>query len=159
MNIESHDYKLTEPEKKYRIIKMEIPDHILEILHNEEAECSIFPTVIDREGGKNDIFNCQIFWPQNGEPQLIIHCIQERFRKRECKLKIRWMIIGYITNFNFNNIDFNIKFEVQENDYNNQTILNSKFDSSVLCFGIPILRKFDDSNNSLLSDIIFSMMK
>jgi hypothetical protein len=149
-NIENHEYKLTNKTERYEIFKMDIPEHILEILQNEEAECSIFPTIIDREGVKKDIFNCQIFWPQNDNPKLIIHCIQERFRKRECKLKIRWMIIGYVTNFNLNNLDFNINFEVQKNENNDQTILNSEYKPSILCFGVPVIRNLDVLNNSLI---------
>ncbi|CAB4445881.1 unnamed protein product [Rhizophagus irregularis] len=90
------------------------------------------------------------------DPKLIIHCIQKKFRKRECKLKIIWMIIGYDINFDFNHSDFNVKLKVLKNEFNvsnQQAItkqLDLEYDSSILCFGIPVLSKLDSSNNSLV---------
>jgi hypothetical protein len=149
-SIEDYSYKL--PESGSQLINL--PKNILEILQNEEADCNIFATVFDKE--EKDIFCCQIIWPQNEDPRLIIHCIQKKSRKCECKLKIRWMVVGYGVNFNFNFSDSNIKLRVLKNDFkasNHQAItkqLDLKYNSSDLYFGIPILNKLDDSNNSLI---------
>jgi hypothetical protein len=149
-SIEDYSYELSEPGSQLR----DIPKNILEILQNKEADCNIFTTVIDK--GKKDIFVCQIIWPPNEDPRLIIHCIQKKFRKRECKLKIMYMIVGYDMNFDFNHSDFNVKLKVLENNFsasNHQAITESldlEYDSSILCFGIPILNKLDDTNNSLV---------
>ncbi|PKC06030.1 hypothetical protein RhiirA5_378152 [Rhizophagus irregularis] len=127
-------------------------DNILEILQNKDAECSIFATVIDKK--QKDIFNCQVVWSSTEDPKLIIHCFQNKFRKRQCKLKIMWMIVGYNTSFDFNHLDFDIELEVLKNDFNasnHQAIakpLDLKYNPSVLCFGIPVLSKLDTSNNS-----------
>ncbi|GBC36510.1 hypothetical protein GLOIN_2v1786313 [Rhizophagus irregularis DAOM 181602=DAOM 197198] len=126
--------------------------NILEILQNKDAECSIFATVIDKK--QKDIFNCQVVWSSTEDPKLIIHCFQNKFRKRQCKLKIMWMIVGYNTSFDFNHLDFDIELEVLKNDFNasnHQAIakpLDLKYNPSVLCFGIPVLSKLDTSNNS-----------
>ncbi|PKY55869.1 hypothetical protein RhiirA4_475670 [Rhizophagus irregularis] len=91
------------------------------------------------------------------DPKLIIHCIQKKFRKRECKLKIMWMIVGYDINFDFNHSDLNVKLKILKNEFNvsNQQAITKQlgleyYDSSILCFGIPVLSKLDRSNNSLV---------
>src|SRR5205809_5741276 len=89
----------------HQTFKLNIPGNILEILQNKDADCNIFATVIDKKG--KDIFSCQIIWPSNKDPRLIIHCIQKKFRKRECKLKVKWIVVGYDLKFDFNHSDFN----------------------------------------------------
>jgi hypothetical protein len=149
-SIEDYSYKLSESGSQL----INLPENILEILQNKEADSNIFATVIDKK--EKDVFSCQLVWPSNEDPRLIIHCIQKRFRKRECKLKIRWMIVGYDVNFNFNYSDPNIKVRILKNDFkatNHQDItepLDLEYNPSVLCFGIPVLSKLDSSNNSLV---------
>ncbi|CAB4494229.1 unnamed protein product [Rhizophagus irregularis] len=149
--ISTEDYDYKNLEEIYEL--KNIPKVILKTLQNEDADCSIFATVIDDR--KNVTFNCQIYWPPKKDPKLIIHCIQKKFRKYECKLKIMLMIIGYDINFNFNYPDFNFQLEVQRIDFNssktkfNKISLGLEGDSSY-CFGIPILRKLNTSNNSLV---------
>jgi hypothetical protein len=148
VNTEDCNYKLSKSGRQV----INVPGNILEILRNKEADCNIFATVIDKK--ERDIFNCQVIWLPNEDPKLIIHCIQKKFRERECKLKIGWMVIGYDINFNFNNSDFNIKLNVLKNDINELNCkdviksLSFEYDSSVLCFGIPVINKSDSSNNS-----------
>ncbi|CAB4442683.1 unnamed protein product [Rhizophagus irregularis] len=152
-NTEDYTYYLFEPSRIHHTFKLNIPKNILEILRHKDADCSIFATAIDKK--EKDIFNCQVFWPQNEDPSLLIHCIQKKFRKRKCKLMIRWMIIGYDINFDFHS-DHNVKLKVLKNEFNEsnqQAItkqLDLEYDSSILCFGIPILNNLDDSNNSLI---------
>ncbi|GES95403.1 hypothetical protein GLOIN_2v1786313 [Rhizophagus clarus] len=93
-----------------------------------------------------------LFTSIEDNPRLIIHCIQKKFRGRECKLKIRRVM----TNFDFNRSDLNVKLKILKNEFNatnDKTIvkpLDLEYDSSILCFGIPVLRKLDDSSNSLV---------
>ncbi|GBB83464.1 hypothetical protein RclHR1_01020005 [Rhizophagus clarus] len=150
LSTESYEYKLTKP-GRYNIL--DTPKDILEILQDKVADCSIFATVVDKSKVNNDIFNCQILWPPNQDPKLVINCIQKKFRERKCKLKVMLMIIGYDTTFNFDRPDFNIQFKVEKYEYNE---LNSQAKKHLLesdssfCFGIPVLRKLDDLNNSLI---------
>jgi hypothetical protein len=152
-NTEDYTYYLFEA-GMHQAFKLNIPENILEILQHKDAECNIFATIIDKK--ERDIFNCQVFWPPNEDPKLIIHCIQKKFRKRECNLKIMWMIVGYNINFNFNHSDFNVKLEVLKNDFNSSNCqaiaetLDMEYNPSVLCFGIPVISKLDSSNNSLV---------
>ncbi|CAB4442636.1 unnamed protein product [Rhizophagus irregularis] len=149
-NTEDYTYYLFEPSRIHHTFKLNIPKNILEILRHKDADCSIFATAIDKK--EKDIFNCQVFWPQNEDPKFIIHCIQKKFRKRKM---IRWMIIGYDINFDFHS-DHNVKLKVLKNEFNEsnqQAItkqLDLEYDSSILCFGIPILNNLDNSNNSLI---------
>jgi hypothetical protein len=56
------------------------------------------------------------------------------------------MIIGYDINFNCS--DFNIQLEVQKDHFNAsncQKLLDLEYDSSVLCFGVPVLSKLNSS--------------
>ncbi|CAB4428302.1 unnamed protein product [Rhizophagus irregularis] len=151
-NTEDYTYHLSVP-RIHHTFKLNIPKNILEILHHKDAECSIFATVIGKK--EKDIFNCQVFWPSNEDPRLIIHCIQKKFRKHKCKLIIRWMIIGYDINFDFRS-DHNVKLKILKNDFsssNNQVIIKPfdlEYESSALYFGIPILNNLDNSNNSLI---------
>lgn len=130
----------------------DIPKETLKFVQNEEVDCNIFATVVDKEEVKNDIFNCQILWPSKGDPKLIIHCIQKKFKKRNCKLEIRWMVIGYDLNFDFKS-NFNGQLEVQTFNFNaskcKKDLKVLKCDSSVLCFGMSKLNKLDPSNNCL----------
>ncbi|CAB4442229.1 unnamed protein product [Rhizophagus irregularis] len=152
-NIEDYTYYLLENAKP-KVFRLNIPENILKIMQNEDADCSIFATIIDKK--EKDIFNCQIIWSQNEDPKLAIHCIQKKFKKRKCELRINWMIIGYDLNFDFDDSEFNIQLKVQKEYFNasagSQTIIKSldiDNDSSVLCFGIPVLNKLNSSNNSL----------
>ncbi|PKC09961.1 hypothetical protein RhiirA5_414962 [Rhizophagus irregularis] len=149
-SIEDYSYKL--PESGSQLIN--ISENILEILQNKDADCNIFATIIDKK--EKDVFSCQIIWSPNEDPNLIIHCIQKKFRKCECKLKIKWMVVGYDIKFDFNHSDFNVKLKVLKNEFNisNQQAvikqLNLEYDSSVLCFGIPVLSKLNSLKNSLV---------
>ncbi|UZO11343.1 uncharacterized protein OCT59_002914 [Rhizophagus irregularis] len=140
-SVEDYSYKLLESGSQL----INIPEKFLEILQCKDSDCNIFATVVDKN--EKDIFNCQVVWPPNEDPKLLIHCIQKKFRKHECKLNIRWMIIGYDINFNFNNSEFNFKLKVLRNIFNasnHQTIvipLELEYNPSVLCFGIPVLRE------------------
>src|SRR5207244_3284281 len=110
---------------------------------------NIFATVICTNKAKGDVFHCQILWQLNEDPSVIIHCIQKEFKKRECKLKIRLMIIGYDINLDLNRPIMN----VQKHEFNASGCQSFKLDlddSTALCFGIPVLRKLDSSNNSLV---------
>ncbi|PKC61674.1 hypothetical protein RhiirA1_464680 [Rhizophagus irregularis] len=124
------------------------------ILQHKDTECSIFAIVIDKK--EKDIFNCQVVLSSNEDPKLIIHCFQKKFKKRKCKSKIMWMIIGYDISFDFNHLDLDFKLEVLKNDFNasnHQDIakpLDLEYNPSILCFGIPVLNKLDSSINSLI---------
>ncbi|PKY12334.1 hypothetical protein RhiirB3_423989 [Rhizophagus irregularis] len=151
LSTESYEYKLLKPGSHEILELKNIPKDILEILKDKAADCSIFATVVDEKN--NDIFNCQIFWPPNQEPKLIIHCIQKKFKERKCKLKIMLMIVGYDVTFNFDRPDFNIHFKIERHYFHASDIQTKKYileTDSAHCFGIPVLRKLDDSNNSLI---------
>ncbi|GES95312.1 hypothetical protein GLOIN_2v1594955 [Rhizophagus clarus] len=153
LSAESYEYKLIKLGSHNILELKNIPKDILEILRDKVADCSIFATVVDKNIVNDDIFNCQVLWPPNQDPKLIIHCIQKKFRECKCKLKVMLMIIGYDINFDFGRSDFNIQFKVERHDYNasnNQTQKYLLESDSSICFGIPVLRKFDDSNSSLV---------
>ncbi|PKC01675.1 hypothetical protein RhiirA5_381540 [Rhizophagus irregularis] len=152
-NTKDHKYFLVEYAKP-RVIGLDIPENILKIIQNKDADCNIFATVIDKK--EKDIFNCQVIWSQNEDPRLVIHCIQKKFKQRKCKLRISWMVIGYDLNFDLSHSEFNIQLKVQ-NEYfkatGHQTIIKSldlEDNSSVLCLGIPVLSKLNSSNDSLV---------
>ncbi|CAB4411026.1 unnamed protein product [Rhizophagus irregularis] len=147
-SIEDYSYKL--PESRSQLIN--IPENILEILQNKDADCNIFATIIDKK--EKDVFSCQIIWSPNEDPRLRIHCIQKKFRKRKCKLKIKWMVVCYDIKFDFNH---SVKLKVLKDEFNisNQQAvikqLDLEYDSSVLCFGIPVLvGKLNSLKNSLV---------
>ncbi|CAB4430327.1 unnamed protein product [Rhizophagus irregularis] len=142
--------------------ELNIPPNILKIIQNKAADCNIFATVIDVDESKNAFFTCQVLCPPDGKPSLIIHCIQKKFRKRKCDLKINWMIIGFYTNFNFILSDFNTQLNILKNDFDissnqnlmiNPHLLDFEYDSlieDIPCFGIPVLTKLEPSNISLV---------
>ncbi|GBC08425.1 hypothetical protein RclHR1_00810017 [Rhizophagus clarus] len=158
--------------------ELKIPDFISETYYNKEADCSVFATVIDTERTKKDCFCCQILCPSIGNPKLLIHCIQkrQRFRNRECNLRVRWMIIGYVTNFNFNQLDFNIQLKVQSDKFISSNcrkqyvkyLLDFEYRKNFHCIGIPIIKDppkdsfvighhfFNDQENRKIGSYIFS---
>src|SRR5581483_10157609 len=112
-------------------------------------------------------FNCQVLWPPGKRPSLIIHCIKNKINnnnniKRDCKLKIGWMIIGYDgydTESNFILPDFNVRLKVIKNDFNlsnNPTMFktfhvkNNSLMRKPICIGIPVLNNLDYSNDSII---------
>jgi hypothetical protein len=153
-NTEDYTYYLFEYAKP-KVFLLNIPENILKVIQNKDNDCNIFATVMDKK--EKDNFNCQVIWTQYEDPRLVIHCIQKKIKKRECKLRISWMIIGFDLNFDFSHSEFNIQLKVQKYHFNAstgcQTIIKSldlEHDSSVLCFGIPILSKLNSTNNSLI---------
>ncbi|CAB5367232.1 unnamed protein product [Rhizophagus irregularis] len=129
---------------------------------DREADCNIFVTVIDMTELKNDFFTCQVFCPSDRKSSLIIHCVQNKFKRHKCKLKIRWMVIGYCTYFNSILLNSNIKFKVLKNYFNrlkNQImisleLLDFEYDlyarKTFLCLGSLVLTELDSSNRSLV---------
>ncbi len=162
--IENFNYNLKEFGRP-KVFELNINDNnissnISKIIQNKDADCNFFATVIDAKEVKNDIFNCQILYPPGAKkPRLIIHCIQNKFKERECKLKIGWMVIGYDINFNLFHQDFNIQLNIYKKDLSIQSLdYKEEFfnleDNSLIkkipCFGIPVLSKLDSSNISLV---------
>src|SRR5581483_2237743 len=107
---------------KPKILKLNIPS---DFLKNNDKDYNIFATVVDKTKSKNDFFTCQVYWPQNGKPSLLIHCVQKRFKKRVCNLKIGWMVIGYDTDFTFILTDLNTQLKILKNDQNDFNTLNN----------------------------------
>ncbi|CAB4436188.1 unnamed protein product [Rhizophagus irregularis] len=144
------------------IMQLNMPQNILKMVIDREADCNIFATVIDTTELKNGFFTCQVFCPPDRKPSLIIHCVQNKFKRRKCELKIGWMVIGYCTDFNSILLSSNIKLKVLKNDFNtlsNQIMIGSElldfeYDSyarkTFLCLGSPVLTKLDTSNSSLV---------
>ncbi|RIA91145.1 hypothetical protein C1645_768268 [Glomus cerebriforme] len=159
LNFDEFEYQLEKPDRP-RIYELDMPSNILEIVRNEDSDCNIFATVIDKNETKNDFFSHQVLFPPNGKPRLLIHCIQNKFKKRKCHLIIGWMIIGYYTNFNFILRNFDVQLETFRNgfkstkkQYNNKDFLDFKYNSTldkVSCLGIPILKELKSSNHSLV---------
>jgi hypothetical protein len=158
LKTEVFDYNSSKTGGKFEL--RNIPQNISKIFQDKEAECNIFATVVDTEETKRDTFSWKILYPsnENEHPRIIIHCIQET-QKRNYKLKVNWMIVGYDINFNFILSDFNIQLKVLEDYFeastnkpsiDNKKILDFEHDEEILCFGIPVLRKFDFSNSSLI---------
>jgi hypothetical protein len=158
---DTKDYKYNSDESGepgiIELKKIGIPSNISKILLNKEAECNVFATVVDTEESRNDFFTCQILLPQNGKSSLIIHCIQRNIKKREYKLNIGIMIVGYDTNFDFTRSDINVQLKVLEHKINassnqifNMDLLDFEYKNGPPYIGIPVLSKSDSSNNSLV---------
>ncbi|CAG8586561.1 11612_t:CDS:2 [Funneliformis mosseae] len=151
--VETIDY-LLEAHGKPKVVELvNIPPNVLKIVHNKEADCNFFATVIDTKDGKNDFFHCQILYSSDEQPSLIIHCIQNEFKKRECKLKIRWMVVGYRTDLDFALRDFDVQLHIERHDFDasknaimsNRELL--KFKPSLknfAIFGIPVLNHLEN---------------
>lgn len=137
-----------------------MPSNVSKIIQNKEADCNIFATVVDITESKNDFFTCQVFFPPGGMPSLIIHCVQKRFKPRQCKLKIGWMVIGYCTDISSALLYSDIQLKVLKTDFtHNQEMTkdvlldfeyNSYITKTPLCLGMPMLTKLDSSNYSLV---------
>ncbi|CAB4415373.1 unnamed protein product [Rhizophagus irregularis] len=149
--IETCDLVLEEYRKPINF-KLEFPTDIKKIIKNKDVNCKIFATVTDITKSKNDFFTCQVLCPSDGRlPSLIIHRVQNPFKifkKRECKLHIGWMVIGYYRDFYF---DFSTRLKIQKNDFNAPDTDNLiEYDSKVpICLGTPVLSEYP-KNESLI---------
>ncbi|CAB4376447.1 unnamed protein product [Rhizophagus irregularis] len=171
--IEDITYELKEFGKP-QVFKLDIPPKISKIVQNKKTDCNIFATVLDTDEN-DDFFNYQIFHPPKGIPSLIIHCVQKRFRKRECRLRIGWMIVGYHTDFNSIFTDSNIQLKVLKSNFNasgyqifSMNLLYSgdfedfeefEYRKGLSCIGIPVLSKLDSSSNSLVIGHFFNIQE
>ncbi|PKC01872.1 hypothetical protein RhiirA5_402643 [Rhizophagus irregularis] len=158
---ENCDYYLNESGRHKNFELKNIPQNILEIIHDEESDCDIFATVVDTNANSKKVFfNCQILRKPNTKPSIIIHGIQKSFQKRRYNLKIKMMIIGYDKDFNFILPD-TISVELIKNVYDPQNLLefysiplkqklNSMVTNGIPFFGIPVLSNLDSSNKSII---------
>ncbi|PKK62661.1 hypothetical protein RhiirC2_759286, partial [Rhizophagus irregularis] len=137
------------------IVDLPLRGKICETIKKEEADCSIFATIVGDE--KNNFYNCQIYHPRKGneKPKLIIHCYQKN-QKRHI-LKIGFMIIGYGFDFPNDENDENdenddTRLEVHYQDYqhlNGQELTQFIFDQNTF-LGIPVLNELNDLDKSFL---------
>jgi hypothetical protein len=173
---ENFKYRLEEfgKPKKFELNNKDIPQNILTMIQNKEADCNIFATVTDMTELKDDFFTCQVLCPSSSscsshppcpppscscppsKPSLLIHCIQKNNKKRDCNLNIKWMVVGYYTDFNFIFSNFNVRLKIFEDKImpDNQPIVNAlnfNYDPYVSpCFGIPVLTEQTLSNKSIV---------
>ncbi|POG65381.1 hypothetical protein GLOIN_2v1666809, partial [Rhizophagus irregularis DAOM 181602=DAOM 197198] len=153
LTTENHNCVFEEFRKPIQL-SLNLPNKIAKIIKNKDIDSKIFATVTDISKSKNDFFTCQVLCPSDGKlPSLIIHRVQnsfEIFKRRECKLKIGWMIIGYYRDFNF---DYNTRLDILHYDYDSNapdTDNLIEYDSKVpICLGIPVVREYPN-NESLV---------
>jgi hypothetical protein len=130
-----------------------IPYSILTIIQNKDADCDIFATV---ENSKDGVINCQILRPEKEEPEFLIQYIQ---KENDIKLYIKYMAIGYDTEFKYIYSD-DKRVELRKFVYDTE---NCEFDSIPIqrelvsmisngnpFFGFPILNNLNSSNDSLV---------
>ncbi|CAG8492567.1 2803_t:CDS:2 [Funneliformis mosseae] len=163
--IEDRDFQLEEIGYP-KIIELNMPEFISEMIQDKETDCNIFATVVDKGSdfynSNDDFFNCQVLHSPGADPRLIIHCIQKGVKKRKCKLKIGWMVIGYYKDLNLILTDFDVQLKIIETDFNDNAqvmyykeYLNLEHDDDSLnkkipCIGIPVIDRLDSSNRSLV---------
>ncbi|PKC13542.1 hypothetical protein RhiirA5_496063 [Rhizophagus irregularis] len=174
-NIEFFKCRIEEFGRPKKFELLYIPENVLNMIQNKDADCNIFATVTDMTELKNDFFTCQVLCSSScsslppcpssscscppSKPSLLIHCVQNKFKKRECNLKIKWMVVGYYTDFNFTLSDFNVQLKIFENkiasdSYTMINTINFNYDNHVIkfpfCFGMPVLDKLTPSNSSIV---------
>ncbi|POG77635.1 hypothetical protein GLOIN_2v1815663 [Rhizophagus irregularis DAOM 181602=DAOM 197198] len=155
--------------RKFELLKSDnIPENILNIIQNEEADCDFFATAVDiNQDSKNVFFTCQIL-KQKAEdgkkiiPSIIIHAIQKEFQPCEYNLKIVLMVVGYDIEFDYISADNCIEVVKGQYSQNTQNIQNKMLHSLTLettnhlmgtnypFFGISILNNLNDPNDSLI---------
>ncbi|RGB35220.1 hypothetical protein C1646_742394 [Rhizophagus diaphanus] len=157
--IENH-YRLEYGEQK--IIELPLPERVLKTIKKEDAECSVFATVVDDDEKRNNYFDCQIYFPRNERPRLIIHRCQRKHKHPKCKIRIGFMIIVNDIDFNFNRVN-EMYLKVRYQDYhksNNQELYNFKFEFNLneldSFLGIPILRELNNKDESIIIGHYFS---
>ncbi|CAB5376230.1 unnamed protein product [Rhizophagus irregularis] len=127
--------------------------NILEIIDDEEVACDVFASVYeDNKNSKNVFFNCQILREPSAKPSIIIHGFQNKFKQCKYNLKVRIMVIGYDTNFNFilpNTVGVELIKDVYDpqkpSEFHSiplQRKLDSMLAKNIPFFGIPVLENF-----------------
>ncbi|RGB25100.1 hypothetical protein C1646_821229 [Rhizophagus diaphanus] len=155
---EDYDYELYELGRHGIFELRNLPDNILEIILNEEADSDVFATVADTDEYSKAFFNCQIFKKQKAIPIIIIHGIQEKFKQLKYQLKIKIMVIGF--DIYFNHILSDTSVFLYKDEYKSKSSclfdsMNYKLEYELITgntpfLGIPILNRLDSSNNSLI---------
>jgi hypothetical protein len=158
--VENYEYFIYKPGMCGTFILKNMPQNILNIILNKDADCDIFAAVIDADVDSREvIFNCQILYSSNLKPCIIIHGIQKQFQEHKYKLKVGIMIIGYDINFSHIASDISVLSEKFVYNSQNQCMfdsmpleynLDSMMKSHNPFLGIPILNSYDSSNKSLV---------
>jgi hypothetical protein len=156
---EDYNYELYELGRHGIFELRDLPENILEIILDEEADSDIFATVIDTDdNAKNVFFNCQIFKKPNTKPSIIIHGIQRKFMRLNYQLKIKIMVVGFDIHFNHILSDTSVYLYKDEYKSESSCLFNSmnyKLEHELITgnipfLGIPVLNRLDSSNNSLI---------
>ncbi|CAB4426254.1 unnamed protein product [Rhizophagus irregularis] len=155
---EDYDYELYELGRHGIFELRNLPDNILEIILNEEADSDVFATIVDTDEYSKAFFNCQILKKQKAIPTIIIHGIQEKFKQLKYQLKIKIMVIGF--DIYFNHILSDTSVLLYKDEYKSKSSclfdsMNYKLEYELITgntpfLGIPILNRLDSSNNSLI---------
>ncbi|GBB96282.1 hypothetical protein RclHR1_27170002 [Rhizophagus clarus] len=156
---EDYDYCLYELGRHGIFELRNIPENILEIILNKEADCDVFATVVDtNEYSANVFFNCQILKKPKAKPSIIIHGVQKKFKQLKYRLKIKIMVIGFDIYFNHILSDTSVYLYKDEYKSKSSCLFNSmshKLEHELITgnipfLGIPILNNLDSENNSLI---------
>jgi hypothetical protein len=146
-----------------RIVELSLPERVLKIIKKEDAECSVFATVVDDDEKRNNFFNCQIYYPKNERPRLIIHRCQKKHQKYpKCELRIGFMIIVNDTDFDFDNVnEADLKVHYQNYQESNsqsdsQELINFKLNELHSFLGIPVLSELNNKDESVVIGHYFS---
>ncbi|GBC16147.2 hypothetical protein GLOIN_2v1731446 [Rhizophagus irregularis DAOM 181602=DAOM 197198] len=125
----------------YKVNKIKLPSEVSNIISNN-ADCSIFATAV----GMNYCYHCQILTSPGKEPELMVHCLEER--SDDTEILIRWIVIGYDTYLKPNIKFESMKLKVLRKDYMPYDECNHKMfelldSSDYYCVGIPVVDKKD----------------
>ncbi|GBC33912.2 hypothetical protein GLOIN_2v1837368 [Rhizophagus irregularis DAOM 181602=DAOM 197198] len=134
---ETYNYGLYELGRHEDFELKNIPENILDIILNEEADCDIFAAVVNaNDNSKKVFFNCQIFRELKAKPSIIIHGIQEKFQRYTIVRLNKEVYYAPESPCFFNSMKLQFECDL---------ITKNKF-----FLGIPILSNLDSSNNSLI---------
>ncbi|GES90202.1 hypothetical protein GLOIN_2v1729682 [Rhizophagus clarus] len=145
-----------------KIVELPLPERVLKTIKNDEAECTIFATVVDGDEKRNNFFDCQIYHPRNERPRLIIHRCQKKQKYSKCELRIGFMIIANDIDFDFSNVnEIYLKDCYQDYQKSNrqelydfESTINIKELDSFL--GIPVLKELNNQDESIVMGHYFS---
>ncbi|CAG8454860.1 3027_t:CDS:2 [Gigaspora rosea] len=158
--VQDYSYKINN--LNYHITNLEMPNDVQKIFSDSEIDSQVFATILNMDEN-DDIFTYTLYAPKlSNVPKIIINCISNNERPRECHIKIRWIVVGYDPNINSALLSSNFCFQSTNKEMsapsNNEHVFKMTEDNPLVACGIPVVSELKPGHENLIEFNVLSVM-
>ncbi|CAG8665116.1 44223_t:CDS:2, partial [Gigaspora margarita] len=159
--VQDYSYKINN--LNYHIANLEMPGDVQTIFSDSEIDSQVFATILNMDEN-DDIFTYTLYTPERSKvPKVIINCISNNKKLRECHIKIRWMVVGYDPNINSALLSSVFCLQSAKKEMpapsNNEHIFKMTEDNPLVACGIPVVSELKTGHEHLVIGYHFSFCK